>query len=71
MSIWIDSSSETAVYTWPLMPGLEVFASCLGGKLVVGYMLGAAGDEVVLRARPFEMQRSREVYGLGFTYGEA
>jgi hypothetical protein len=67
----MDASSETAVFTWPLMPGLEVFASCMAGRLAVGYMLGAQGEEVVLRARPVEMQRCREVYGLAFTYGEA
>jgi hypothetical protein len=71
MNIWMDSSGENAVYTWPVLPGLEVFASCMGGRLAFGYMLGAEDDTVVLRARPFEMQRCREVYGLAFTYGEA
>ncbi|MDC3955484.1 hypothetical protein [Polyangium jinanense] len=71
MSVWIEASGEPLCLHWTILPGLELVVSRLFGKITVGYMLGTDGDEVLLRARRDDMERSRELFHLAFTWGEA
>jgi hypothetical protein len=71
MSIWLEAEGEPVLFKWNVMPGLEVIVSRIAGRLAVGYMLGADGDELFLHAKQTQMERSRQVFGLAFTYGQA
>ncbi|MDI1479530.1 hypothetical protein [Polyangium sp. y55x31] len=51
--------------------GLELVVSRLGGRITVGYMLGSDNDVILLRARQDDMERSRDLFHLAFTWGEA
>ncbi|MDI3281800.1 hypothetical protein [Polyangium sp. 15x6] len=71
MSVWIEASGEPLCLHWTILPGLELVVSRLFGTITVGYMLGTGRDQVLLRARQYDMERSRELFHLAFTWGEA
>lgn len=71
MSVWLEASGEPLCLHWPILPGLELVVSRLFGRITVGYMLGTDNDVILLRARQDDMERSRELFYLAFTWGEA
>jgi len=71
MSVWLEASGEALCLYWPIFPGVELVVSRLGGRITVGYMLGKEGDEILLRARQDDMERSRALFHLAFTWGQA
>ncbi|MRG93815.1 hypothetical protein [Polyangium spumosum] len=71
MSVWIEAAGDALCLYWPILPGLELVVSRIGGKITVAYMLGEEGDEIMLRARQDDMERGRELFHLAFTWGQA
>jgi hypothetical protein len=68
----MKATGKPLMHRWLLLPGLELSVFRLAGQIGIHYVLGDPDNEWVLQANnPREMERSRERWGLAFTYGQA